>query len=111
MNHCKKPCSDCPFRKNSLPGWLGDYENAQDLHNLVMTQEAPFPCHLTHEDEDISFTEAGNEDHPLCAGALLYMRKAFKLPRNKVIAEISKSLDIKEMENILSVPEFFKHHE
>lgn len=24
LPHIKKPCRDCPFRKNSLKGWLGE---------------------------------------------------------------------------------------
>jgi len=24
LPNCKKPCSDCPFRKDTLKGWLGE---------------------------------------------------------------------------------------
>ncbi len=109
LNICKKTCNDCPFRKQSLPGWLGDYNSAQELHNIVMS-EAPFPCHLTHTDEEISFEEAGTVEHPLCAGALMYMRKAGKLPRNKELLDAMKSFPISELDAILSYREFFQHH-
>lgn len=107
MNYCKTPCSDCPFRKDSIAGWLSEY-TTQDLHSLVMN-EIPFPCHMTH-DRDLEFDEAGEAETPLCAGALRYMRKAGKSPRRQDLAFLLKSIDRNDCENILSVPEFFKHH-
>jgi hypothetical protein len=107
MNYCKKPCNDCPFRKDSLPGWLADY-SIQELHSIVMN-EMPFPCHMTH-DENLGWDEAGSEEFPLCAGALGYMRKSGKLPRRNDLAVLVKQIGIKDLDNILSVPDFFKHH-
>lgn len=108
MEHCKTPCNDCPFRKNSLAGWLGEY-SAQDLHMLVMS-ERPFPCHMTHADEDLDWDEAGTKENPLCAGALLFMKKSAKMPRDPELAKILKSFDYSGCDNILSVTEFYKHH-
>ncbi len=107
LNTCKKPCNDCPFKKTSLGGWLADY-TPQELHMLVMS-EKPFPCHMTHEDT-ISWEQAGTKEHPLCMGALKYMKKAGKLPRNKELADILKSVSREDLEDVLSVPEFFEHH-
>ncbi len=107
MNHCKSPCNECPFRKDSLSGWLSDY-TPQELHNIVM-QELAFPCHMTH-DEDLDWEEAGSEESPLCAGALMYMRKGAKRPRRADLAKLVEQIDPKELDNILSVPEFFDHH-
>ncbi len=104
---CKKSCNECPFTKTSLKGWLADY-TAQELHNIVMN-ENPFPCHLTHNN-NIGWHEAGTEQYPLCMGALKYMKKACKLPRNIELAKIIKAIPYNELDNILSVPEFFKHH-
>lgn len=106
MEHCKIPCNECPFRKNSLPGWLADY-TPQSLHSFVMS-ENPFPCHMTHEVE-LSFEEAG--EYPLCAGALRYMRKNAKMPRNPEVASIIKSFKPEDLENVLSTIEFFNHHD
>ncbi len=107
MNHCKTPCNDCPFRKNSLAGWLADY-TPQQLHTIVMN-EMPFPCHLTHED-DLEWEEAGSEENPLCAGALMYMKKNAKSPRRQDLHIIVKDIPLADCDNILSVTEFFKHH-
>lgn len=42
----KTPCEECPFRKNSLPGWLGPYKDAQELLNII-NGEIHFMCHMT----------------------------------------------------------------
>ncbi len=107
MNHCKKPCNECPFRKDSMAGWLAEYTPEQ-LHGIVMN-ELPFPCHMTHE-EDLDWSEAGKEDTPLCAGALMYMKKSAKKPRRNDLALLVEQIDRKDCDNILSVPEFFNHH-
>src|SRR6185369_4064435 len=100
MKICSKPCNDCPFVKTSLKGWLGPYSGPQELHNLVMS-EKPFPCHLSHEEIDVEWNEVG-EEFPYCKGALGYMRKAFKIPRNPVLAKLVKEINKEELENILS---------
>ena len=105
MTARKKPCDECPFKKSSLPGWLADYTPTQ-LHGYVMS-ERPFPCHMTHE-ENLTFQEA--EDYPLCGGALAYMKKNAKMPRDRDMADYVKQIDKEQLEEILSTPEFFKHH-
>lgn len=110
IDHCKKPCNECPFRKNSLPGWLSNY-TVEELHSLVM-EEVPFPCHITHEEDlQVNWLENKEERKPLlCSGALLYMKKSCKLPRRKDLAELVKSMNRKDCENILSIPDFFSYH-
>lgn len=107
MNKCKTPCNDCPFRKNSLAGWLADY-TPMELHSIVMN-ELPFPCHLTHQ-EDLPWDKVGASNTPLCAGALRYMKKNAKSPRRKDLNDLVKEITLSECDNILSVPEFFEHH-
>jgi len=106
MKHCNTPCQECPFLKTSLAGWLSTY-TPEELHRLVMA-EVSFPCHMTHE-EDIEFNQAGTE-YPLCAGALRYMKKGCKLPRRADLSALMVNITTKECDNILSIPEFFKHH-
>lgn len=104
---CEKSCNECPFTKTSLGGWLADY-TPMELHSIVMNEQ-PFPCHMTHK-ENLTWEEAGKGKYPLCKGALKYMKKAGKLPRNKELADILKNVTIEELDNILSVSEFFTHH-
>ncbi len=107
LSYCKKPCNDCPFRKNSFAGWLSDY-TPEELHDIVMN-EIKFPCHMTHE-ESINWDQGGTKEYPLCAGALMYMKKNYKSPKDAKLAEVLKDIKHEDCENILSVPEFFKHH-
>jgi hypothetical protein len=110
MNCLPQPCGECPFTKTSMKGWLGDvYEDATDLHRVVMS-EFPFPCHQAQTDDVVTIDKSGNEDNPLCAGALLYMRKNGKLPRNPQLKSAMDSISSSKMDNILSVPEFIQHH-
>jgi len=39
LPHLKKPCKDCPFRKDSLKGWLGKVRITE-----ILNQES-FVCH------------------------------------------------------------------
>lgn len=107
MNYCKKPCGECPFSKMSLGGWLADY-TATELHRIVMN-ELPFPCHMSHE-EDLEWDKVGTSKNPLCAGALMYMKKNAKSPRRQDLAVLVKQININDCDDILSVPEFFEHH-
>lgn len=52
----KRPCSDCPFRKDSLKGWLGEKRMTEILN------AKSFTCHKT-----------GDKSKPLlqCAGHMI----------------------------------------
>jgi len=39
LPNVKKPCKDCPFRKDSLKGWLGK----ERMQNILMSES--FVCH------------------------------------------------------------------
>lgn len=106
-NACKTPCLDCPFRKSSLPGWLGDY-TAEELYAIVMN-EMPFACHMTH-DRDLKWEETGSKEYPFCAGALMFMKQAGKLPRDKRIRDLVSKVNREDCDNILSPPDFLSHH-
>jgi hypothetical protein len=103
----KTPCNDCPFRKNSLPGWLADYSPLQ-LHSIVMSETA-FPCHLAQQ-EFVEWKDVGTKNNPVCAGSLRYMKKGAKMPRRADLAALIKKIDVGSCDNILSITEFFEHH-
>lgn len=106
MTARKTTCDECPFTKTSLAGWLANYTPIE-LHRIVMSELA-FPCHMTHE-KDLTWKEA--EDNLLCAGAIRYMRKNAKQPRREDLAELVNGLTVSDLDNILSMKEFFEHHE
>lgn len=43
MPHKRHPCKDCPFRKDSLKGWLGK-ERAEEI-----AESTSFTCHKTEK--------------------------------------------------------------
>jgi hypothetical protein len=66
----RQPCDQCPFRQDTLRGWLGE-ERAREIAQSVVEWDRTFPCHktVTHDDDDPQDTEA--EQH--CAGALQFV--------------------------------------
>lgn len=100
----KAPCNQCPFLKDSAPGYLGPWKPTS-LHLFVMGED-PFPCHL-------SMGQAG-KPMALCHGAMLYRRKCGKLAmQGDAIFEleffrmVGKKPDTGK---ILGFNEFKKHH-
>ncbi len=73
-----RPCNDCPWRKQSLPGWLGPMA-AEDWVALAMSDQ-PVACHMTL-DEDFSWEGAFQ-----CAGAADFRANICKLPRDPDVA-------------------------
>jgi hypothetical protein len=86
----KTPCSDCPFRRDSLPGWLGGYEPDQYAQ-------------LAHSDERIDcHTKIG----PQCAGAAIYRENVCKSPRDKSVLLLPQN-----KEKVFGrMQEFLEHH-
>jgi len=58
----KAPCIDCPFRKDSLEGWLGEKRISEIL------SQGSFVCHKTTKN-DVRGSE--NRDRKQCAGFML----------------------------------------
>ena len=86
----KQPCSDCPFRRNAVAGWLG--EAAPESFIVEISMERPLPCHQTidYEDKDwLSKWNAG-EIGSTCAGALIMSANMCKLPRDRAFPRMEK---------------------
>lgn len=99
----KNPCQECPFRKNSLPGWLGA-DDPQNFMNTVMA-DVEMPCHLTI-DYDSEFWEEDLQEAEQCAGAAIFFSNISKLSRDRNRLILSKNANV-----FASVKEFFVHHE
>lgn len=86
----KKPCSDCPFRRDSLAGWLGG-ETSEFFVSFAMG-EGVYPCHV----------KVG----PQCSGMAVFRANICKSPRNKEVLELPR-----DRETVFSWPnEFIEHH-
>jgi Family of unknown function (DUF6283) len=101
MNYNKFPCDECPFRINSLNGWLGGFTPSETQR--IALSESDFQCHKTRE--------TGKERS--CAGRFLFAANCFKQFRVKEMNEIMNRLIEKNplhKKQILDFTNFNKHH-
>lgn len=85
----RRPCSDCPWSRLALPGWLGGSTVEQwiaEAHG-----ETRINCH----------TLKG----PQCAGSAIYRANVCKLPRDPEILRIKA-----DRETVFATPKEFKEH-
>lgn len=120
----KQPCKDCPFRRDSMPGWLGA-RRAREIADSVYEENGMgggnvFPCHKT-----VDYSGEDEERHggPLqpsnayCAGALAVVEKEVDergLPLPVQMAERLGMYDASTMKiddsTFDSFDEFVEHH-
>lgn len=87
----QKPCSDCPWSRDSLRGWLGGTSIEGWLK--AAHGETRIECH----------TLIGAQ----CAGAAIYRRNVCKLPVDKTALRLPS-----DCEHVFSRPmEFMEHHD
>ncbi len=82
-----KPCAKCPFLRNSLPGYLGSYEGAEEFAATHIDGEVVNPCHVSMDHEDPDWLEKfqrGEMGHR-CRGQADFFRNNVKMPRNPLI--------------------------
>lgn len=86
----KKPCSDCPFRRDALAGWLGG-QTPEHFMRLAMS-DSPEPCHATIG--------------PQCAGIAIFRANICKVPRDPEVLQLPR-----DKEAVFAWPnEFIEHH-
>jgi hypothetical protein len=104
----RNPCKECPFRKNSAPGYLGaDYPE----HFLEMTmRDADMPCHMDIDYSKKDWLEKQEPDAPLCVGAMQFQNNNMKLSRNPEVAAAQHALGTSP--HVFTRPEeFLIHHQ
>lgn len=100
---CNKPCRECPWRKNSIPGWLGASTPLEFLD--LSESEARMPCHLTVDYERDDWEEQ-IKTAPQCAGRAIYFANRCKVPKNRELIVLEA-----DRENVFTDPEaFYRHH-
>ena len=87
----RDPCSDCPLRRDSLNGWLGDTGSPEDWR-AALHSDSRMDCHVLRGAQ--------------CAGAAIYRRNVCKSPRDKSILVLPS-----DRKTVFAGPhEFVKHH-
>lgn len=86
----KTPCSDCPFRRDSLNGWLGGH-TSEFFMQLAFSDEL-YDCHA--------------KIGPQCAGLATFRGNICKSPRDPRVLRLPANRDL-----VFSRPlEFTAHH-
>ena len=94
----KKPCGQCPFRKDSLKSYLGGFSVEKTLE--VAKSEQEFQCHKTRE------TDNTKE----CVGRVLFATKICKSFRNPELEALRLyANETNSTENILGF-DFKQYH-
>ena len=116
LKTCEKVCKECPFRKDSMKGWLGGFDVDEVLD--AQQYEQLYSCHL-HRGEDSAQNEKDIEsgDIPICRGFLISAYLSCKVfgqhpQTGKSLRELQDSLVITEEEKslILNRWNFRTHH-
>jgi hypothetical protein len=99
----RKPCKECPFKRTSAPGYLGqcNYDPVSFLN-----QPEELPCHLTvdYESKEPDFSKSKP-----CVGNIHFLNNRLKLSRDREFATTQKKYG-KSQEVFSSVNEFIDHH-
>ena len=88
--HCK-PCSDCPWARDALPGWLGSMSPEEWV--AAAHGEAIAECHA----------HTGVQ----CAGMAIYRANVAKLPRSREALKLPADRELV----FASAKEFKEHHD
>ena len=103
---CAKPCKDCPFRKDSMRGWLGAYDSAERFITVHYRQDTPNACHML-----VDYNEDDWKDQlptaTSCAGQQVMYLNGFKQPRDwRLDPEMEE-----DREGVFTTPaEFVEYH-
>lgn len=104
---CAQPCQACPFRRQSLPGWLGNSSSEEFMQQTLA--DLAMPCHKTidYEDADWSIKWADKETGKLCAGALIFFANICKRSRDPARPAVAADRSLV----FSSAAEFVAHHD
>lgn len=101
-----KPCSDCPFRRASMPGWLGAGSPESFLDCLQ--RDEPLPCHQTINYDDPRWLEewTAQQGGSMCGGALIFSANKLQRPRTRGFPTLSPDRVAVFSDSL----EFVRHH-
>lgn len=78
---CENQCDKCPFRRTSLPGYLGAYDGPAHIHSSLWHTE-PFFCHTRTNYRRAGWLERAMRDGNLCLGALIFVGRETYFPKS-----------------------------
>ena len=110
MADLSKPCRECPFRRKSAPGWLGEASGDPGLFIAAHWHgDVHLPCHMTVDWERNGAEKA--ESQPTCFGFAQMCRNSAKLPINPMDAAAVRALDADHEQIFSHIGQFIEHHQ
>lgn len=109
-NRLKKACRECPFKRNSAPGYLGTESYQPELFIApYWVGPAKPPCHMRvdYERDDIA-NQIRNA--PVCFGFATICKNTAKLPINTAAADMVRSIEPNTDHFFANIQEFIKYH-
>jgi hypothetical protein len=107
----KQACKECPFRRASIPGWLGESSGKpMEFIGPHWQADLPLPCHLTVNWESDN-SQGRAAEAPLCFGLLTMMKNSAKMPRDPELAAAVRSVERNTDEFFTHLGEFVQHHQ
>ena len=101
MIRTKKPCSECPFVKGSLQGWLGPW-TAPNFIRQLMSEDGQM-CHSTITEDGV--ITPGTQ---ICTGGLICANKSAKSYRNPDLRKLQE--EVGKDDNVMTAFEFKQYH-
>lgn len=107
MKQHTTPCAECPWRRESAPGWLGASTPEEFMLQAQSEIRMPCHCHVDYEQED---WEDQIEDAPRCAGHAIFLKNSCKMPREPGLKQFVNEVN-KDTTKVFNWPhEFLAHH-
>ncbi len=103
----KAPCNACPFRRKSMPGWLG--HGSPESFIDCMQRDEPLPCHQTIDYDDPHWLAKWMQQKntgKMCAGALVFMANKIQRPHTPGFPTMAKD----PVNVFTNSVEFVRHH-
>lgn len=101
-----KPCSDCPFRRKAIAGWLGG--GSPESFIDCINHDELLPCHQTIDYADRAWKEkwVAQSTGSVCAGALVMTANMLKSPRDPAFPTMPRDKNAV----FATALEFVRHH-
>lgn len=101
----QKPCKECPFRRASGAGYLGDSSPERFIFATMLDEKMPCHCTINYEDPNWKERFEAGEIGKECAGAATFFANLCKVSRDKTRLRLAPS------DEVFKTPsEFVAHH-
>ena len=110
MKTCKTPCAECPFRRDSRPGYLGGGYTVETFVDQHIRGDGLNPCHMTVDTEAADWHETfiAGDNGSACKGQAVFYTNQCKQPRPGSLIVTSVFPDVDAV--FTWVAEFTEHH-